>query len=255
MSAENLLVESYINWIRETTSAELLDEDVIELTTPFVDRHNDHLQIYAEQKDADVFLLTDDGYIIAELKSSGVERRGRRRAVLLEQLLSGYGVTLKESELQVLATREDLGARLHNLVQAMLSVDDMFMLSNTTVGDIFMEDVTKFFDTHRVRYTARAKFAGKSGLDHLVDFVIPRSHDAPERIVQVVNSPRRDRIENMLFAINDIRETRAPDTAYYALLNDTKRAIPGEVRSAFREYSVEARPWSQREEIVDSLAA
>ncbi|WP_084506011.1 DUF1829 domain-containing protein [Amycolatopsis sp. ATCC 39116] len=251
----DLLVESYYSWIRNHISGETLNDTVSELTTPFLDRHNDHIQVYAERQSPDLFLLTDDGYIVAELKSSGVDSRGVRRRELLHQLISGYGVSIEGGELQTTATPHDLGQRLHNLVQAMLSVDDMFVLAQPTVQSLFIEDVAKFLDDRDIRYTPHAKFAGKSGLDHLMDFVIPKSRRAPERIVQVVNSPRRDRVENLLFAINDTRDTRGPETQFYALINDTKRGVAADIVEAFTRYSVTARPWSHRDEIVEELAA
>jgi hypothetical protein len=252
---ENLLVDSYLSWIRATVSAERLGDDVTELTTPFLDRHNDHLQVYAESKGSDLFLLTDDGYILAELKSSGVERRGHRREELLTRILSSYGVAIQDSELQATASRRDLGQRLHNLIQAMLSLDDMFILSHENVGSVFFEDVAKFLDDRDVRYIPSTKFAGKSGLDHLMDFVIPKSRQAPERVVQVLNSARRDRVQNLLFTINDTRSARGQDTAYYALLNDKKKTVSAEIMRAFAEYSVRALPWSRREEVAEALAA
>jgi Domain of unknown function DUF1828 len=40
------------------------------ITTPFVDRHNDYLQIYAKQEN-DRYILTDDNYIVEDLEQSG----------------------------------------------------------------------------------------------------------------------------------------------------------------------------------------
>jgi hypothetical protein len=249
----DLLVDSYLAWIKRTVRAELLEDNITELTTPFLDRHNDYLQVYAEQQSPDRYLLTDDGYIIAELKSSGVEKRGPRREELLAELVSGYGVKIHGSELQTEATSKNLGQRVHNLIQAMLSVDDMFVLSQPNVSSIFLEDVAKFFDERDIRYTPRAKFAGKSGFDHLVDFVIPRSRQAPERIVQVVNSPRRNRIVPLLFAVDDTRAARGRSSEYYAVINDTKESLSSEVVHALEEYSVKAQPWSRRDELVEAL--
>jgi hypothetical protein len=251
----DLLVESYLSWIRDHISGKSLNESISELTTPFLDRHNDFIHVYAEKQAPGRFLLTDDGYIIAELRSSGVESRGSRREELIHRLITGYGVSLEGGELQTVATLDDLGQRLHNLVQAMLSVDDMFVLAQPTVQGLFIEDVAKFLDDRDIRYTPQAKFSGKSGLDHLMDFVIPKSRRAPERIVQVVNSPRRDRVENLLFAINDTRDTRGADTQFYALINDTKRGVAADIVEAFTRYSVTAHSWSHRDEIVEALAA
>lgn len=251
----DFLVSSYHSWLKDRVTADILDSKSAELTTPFLDRHNDHLQIYAERQGPDFYLLTDDGYVIAELKSSGVEARGARREQLLNEILSGHGVTLKGSELQTAATTSELGQRLHNLIQAMLSVDDMFVLSQPTVQSLFLDDVTKFLDGRDIRYTPMAKFSGKSGLDHLVDFVIPKSTRAPERMIKLLNSPRKDRVENILFAIDDTRRGRRTDTAFYAILNDTKRQVAPEIIQAFENYEVQARPWSERDDLVDELAA
>lgn len=74
-----LLANSYISWMRRSVAVEAFGEDAAELATPFLDCHKDHLQIYAERRDDDVYLLTDDGYILSELKSSGIEVHGRHR--------------------------------------------------------------------------------------------------------------------------------------------------------------------------------
>ena len=250
-----LLAESYLNWMRKHVIAEALEDDVTELTTPFMDRHNDHLQIYAERLGADLFLLTDDGYIFSELKSSGVEGRGRRREKMFNEILAGYGIQREGNELHVEATSRNLGQRVHNLLQAMLSLDDMFVLAQSRVLGVFYNDVARFLDEFDVRYSPRVKFAGKSGLDHLVDFVIPKSRNAPERILQVVNSPRRDRIQSLLFAAEDTKAARGKDVSYYALINDLQRDSSPDVMRALSTYEIEARPWSRREEIAERLAA
>ena len=43
---------------------------VCEITTPFVDRHNDSLQIYLFQENGN-YVLTDDGYTLSNLEMSG----------------------------------------------------------------------------------------------------------------------------------------------------------------------------------------
>ena len=252
---EEFLVDSYLSWLKQSVSTKQVASGILELTTPFLDRHNDHLQVYAEDKESDLVLLTDDGYIIAELKSSGVENRGPRREELLNRIVGGYGVEIRDSELQTTASKQDLGHKLHSLVQAMLSVDDMFVLSQANVGTIFNEDVARYLDTRDIRYIAKAKFPGRSGLDHMMDFVIPKSKRAPERVVQVVNSTRRDRVDNVLFAITDARTLRDSDAEYYAVINNKKNDVSSEVLQAFEKYDVKPRNWSDKEGLAEELAA
>lgn len=251
----SLIADAYLSWLRSGTLSESLSEKVSELTTPFVDRHNDHIQVYAERQPGDKFLLTDDGYIWSELRSSGVETRGVRREELVQSLLAGHGVHLDGHALQANATIGDLGRKIHSLVQAMLSLDDLFVLAQPTVGPTFLHDVATFFDERDIRYTPAAKFSGRSGLDHLINFVIPKSRHAPERFVQVVNAPRRDRVENLLFAVADTRSARSAETEFYAILNDARRGIAPEVAAAFDAYAVKARRWSNRDDMVEELAA
>jgi hypothetical protein len=170
-------------------------------------------------------------------------------------LLNGYGVAIKGDELQVEATSASLGQRVHSLLQAMLAVDDMFVLAQPRSGTVFVEAVAKFLDERDVRYSPRVKFAGRSGLDHLVDFVIPKSKAAPERVLQVLNSPRRDRVESLLFAVGDTRPTRGHGVAFFALLNNTDVRVGPEVLSAFQTYDVRALAWSDRDRVADELAA
>ena len=57
------LVDAYVEWLRRGISAESVGE-ACELTTPFLDRHNDHIQIYAIRRNGKI-VLSDDGYILS----------------------------------------------------------------------------------------------------------------------------------------------------------------------------------------------
>lgn len=65
------LVDAYVEWLRRGLSVEGLD-GACELTTPFLDRHNDHLQVYAVRRNGKI-VLSDDGYILSDLRASGLE--------------------------------------------------------------------------------------------------------------------------------------------------------------------------------------
>ena len=43
-----------------------------EISTPFLDRHRDQLQIYAISRNGQI-VLTDDGYTVSELTTAGIE--------------------------------------------------------------------------------------------------------------------------------------------------------------------------------------
>ena len=62
----------------------------------------------------------------------------------------------------------------------MLAVNDMFYVANPVVTSLFLEDVTMWLRESNVRFTPNVKFAGKSGYDHLFDFVVPASRERPD---------------------------------------------------------------------------
>ena len=228
--------------------------EACELTTPFLDRHNDHLQVYAVKRNG-VIKLSDDGYILSDLRTSGLEVMTPRRKTVLETALRGFGVQLEANRLVVEASPRNLGQRVHSLVQAMLAVNDMFVLAQPRVATFFWEDVRDFLEAHEVRYSPRVKLAGRTGYDHAIDFLIPRSTRAPERIVQAINAPNKNTIGGYLFALEDTREARGKGSEAYAVLNDRDRDVGGDVIEALEAYEVVAALWSRREEYIERLAA
>ena len=200
-------------------------EDWIEITTPYLDRHNDYLQIYAKRQNGG-YLLTDDGYVIEDLEQSGCRLDGAKRQALLKMTLNGFGVQLNEDRLEIRVSPESFASRKHNLLQAMLAVNDLFYLATPIVVNLFFEDVVAWLDLHDIRYTPKVKFTGKSGYDHLFDFVIPKSRQQPERIIQTINRPNRDTAQALAFSWFDTREVRPSDSLAYAFLNDSEQGVP-----------------------------
>jgi hypothetical protein len=250
------LINSYVDWLRQGISVEEVGT-ACELTTPFLDRHNDHLQVYAVRQNGKI-VLSDDGYILSDLRTSGLEVDTPKRKMVFDSVLNGLGVRVEDSRMLVEASASNLGQRLHSLVQAMLAVNDMFVMAQPRVASFFFEDVRAFLDSHDIRYAARVKLAGKSGYDHGVDFLIPKSKNRPERILQAIATPKRDNIFAYLWTLNDTRAARRGDSndeaEAYAILNDQENSVGGDVIEALNAYRVTPAVWSHREEYVEALA-
>ena len=247
------LLDDYMAWLKDKTMLRQI-ENWIEITTPYLDRHNDYIQIYAK-KENNGFLLTDDGYTIVDLEQSGCKLQSPKRQDLLKMTLNGFGVQLQNNMLEVHASKDNFALRKHNLVQSMLAVNDMFYLAVPMVASLFYEDVVAWLDLHEVRYTPKVKFTGKTGYDHLFDFVIPKSRLQPERILQAINRPNRDTAQAVAFSWIDTKEVRPPDSKAYAILNDSEQSISSAVVDALRSYDVNPIPWSVREDVRAELAA
>jgi hypothetical protein len=248
------LLDEYRAWLKDKTTLRGVGDSWVEITTPYLDRHNDALQIYARQANGG-YLLSDDSYTIHDLEASGCSLNTEKRRDLLKMTLNGFGVKLNEETLEIHATPETFPLRKHNLIQAMLAVNDLFYLAKPMVESLFWEDVVAWLDANEVRYTPKVKFTGISGYDHLFDFVIPKSRVQPERIVQAINRPTRDTAEVIIHRWNDTREVRSRDSKAYAVLNDMEQPVPAGVSEALANWAIRPVPWSHRADVVAELAA
>jgi len=246
------LLDSYSAWLKDRTKIREV-EDYVEITTPYLDRHNDYLQIYAKNTN-DGFVLTDDGYILDDLELSGCKIDSPKRKSMLHAILNGQGVKENEGALEIKVTQNNFSLKKHSLVQAMLTVNDLFYLATPIVTNLFNDDVADWLDISDIRYTPNVKFTGKSGYDYRFDFVIPKSKKQPERILKVINHPDRNAAQVMAFSWIDIKEVRSPDACAYAILNDSEKTVSYNVVDAIRNYEVHPIQWSNRGELVNVLA-
>lgn len=248
------LLDQYWAWLKDKTKLREVGGEWVEITTPHLDRHNDYLQIYARRINGNL-VLTDDGYIIGDLIRGGCRLDSPKRQALLNMTLAGFGVQLAEGRLEVRASPENFALRKHNLLQAMLAVNDLFYLAIPMVASLFYEDVVSWLEASDIRFTPNVKFTGKSGYDHLFDFVIPKSRRQPERILHTITRPSKDTAEAAAFKWIDTRDVRSSDSRAYAFLNDQEQGVPQGVVDALGSYDIRPVIWSAREQVREELAA
>ncbi len=247
------LIDNYYKWLKDKTALKQL-KDWIEITTPYLDRHNDYIQLYLKQDGSNI-ILTDDSYTIDDLEQSGCSLDSPKRQKLLEMTLNGFGVQKNGSQLFVKTTEQNFALNKHNLIQAVLSVNDMFYLAKSNIANLFFEDVQMWFDTCDIRYSTGFSLTGHSGYNRRFDFVIPKSKYAPERMIQTVNNPTKNKAEDIAFGWLDTREARPDDAKAYAFVNDNEKEVLNSFKDALLNYDITPVPWSQRNNFKEELAA
>ena len=85
------LVDQYAQWVRDKSILREVNDQYVEITTPYLDRHNDYTQIYVRKNDGG-FVLTDGGDTIQDLRASGCDLETSKRRELLGAALNGFGV-------------------------------------------------------------------------------------------------------------------------------------------------------------------
>lgn len=242
------VINDYLKWIKDNTIIKTIEEGKLcSISTPFLDRHNDHLDIYLMRNNGN-FKITDNGYTIADLRMSGFEINTPKRESILKTALNGFGVKINgNDELYVEANSSNLGQKKHYLLQAILSVNDMFNLAQETIYSLFKEDVELFFRSNGIVFSKDLKLTGKSGFDHNIDFLIPETKNRPERLIKTVNTPKKDSILSSIMAFADINQTRETATKNYVIYNDIEKEVSKDIISALDNYGVGNIPWSKKE--------
>ena len=252
------LVSGYFDWLKGETRLQSFegDEEIIAITTPHLDRHNDFLQIVVT-RDGDNYELSDDGYILDDLEASGCLINTQKRQSILHEMLKGFGVSKERQLLVTHANTENFSYKKHALIQAMLAVNDMFYVSSAHIKSFFFEDVRDWLRNNEIPAIEGANFFGKSGFNHKFEFTIPAFREFPVRYINTVNHPTKQAAQNIIMAWEDTKLARpeGEKAKAYVFLNDQNdKPINKNIPNAFHEYGIEAVAWDNRGAVKENLS-
>ncbi|WP_440271063.1 DUF1829 domain-containing protein, partial [Duodenibacillus massiliensis] len=96
---------------------------------------------------------------------------------------------------------------------------------------------------------------GKSHYSHQFDFIIPKSKQAGERFIKLLNNPTQSNIKSALFSWIDTKENREQNSSAFVIVNDENIKALEEEKSALESYGLQMFEWSKKENFVQNLAA
>jgi len=241
------MIDDYANWLKSEIVISPYGE-YYELTTPYLDRFNEYLQIYVKQDELGRISMTDDGCIIGNLLSSGITfKSGSNRKLMLDKIICNYALQLNENSITTIATMQDFSQKKHNMVQAMLAIDNMFEISRDNTKDIFVEDIQTFFDANEIYYSKDLSLIGKTGSLYTYEFHFQRTKQKPERFCKVINKLQEDSRNTTIFNWIDTQEKRKNEGKLVVMLNDENNVSPKDIE-AFEQYDIEPILFSSRKE-------
>lgn len=249
-------ITNYLNWLKKNMIQTQIDEVTDEITTPFLDRHNDFTQIYIKKLGNDQVKISDNGYIVDDLRMCGVSLTGEKRNRIFHQILNGRGLQydVATDELFLICDRNQIAEKQHTLLQGMLDINDMFYLSTDNVASVFCEDVIKFFDSSDIYYSQDIRVTGKSGLTHDFPFVLQKNKNHSERMIKLSNKLDKSEAERIMFAWSDVSENRK-ESQLIVLINDSN-SYNRELPEHMTKYnpSIISVNWSERVAQRDKFA-
>ncbi|MFY7951329.1 MAG: DUF1828 domain-containing protein [Armatimonadaceae bacterium] len=127
------LLDRYRDWHRANTSSRGCDNASV-VTVPMVDRHNDMMQVVVRHS-GDLLEISDDGAVIGDLMLCGFSLETPARQAVLCAILAGQNVQRDGERLVATSTEADFPLRLHQLLQAMQSVDALALTGDPEAPD------------------------------------------------------------------------------------------------------------------------
>jgi hypothetical protein len=248
------MVDDYANWLKSEIVISKYNE-YYELTTPYLDRFNDYLQIYVKQDENGKITMTDDGYIIGNLLSSGISfKSGSKRKFMLDKIIRNYSLHLDRTAITTVADAQNFPQRKHLMVQAMLAIDDMFETRPENIKDFFIEDIQAFFDSNEIYYTRDFSLIGKTGSLYNYEFHFQRAKYKSERFCKAINRVRESNRNSTIFNWIDTQEKRNNEGQLIVMLNDENVVNDTDI-TAFKQYNIESVLFSRKQESIELFRA
>ncbi len=254
------LLNSYYTWLKEST--ELYSDKITKwhvISTPFTGLFNDNIEIYVKISGANI-TLSDDGETINNLREYGVSfSHSKQRRKILDGILTNYGVKMQGDELTCECNVKNFPQKKHLFLEALTTVNDMFMLSKHNVASVFKEDVEEYLTELGLIFTKDFKFTGESGIDFNFDFLI--AHQKKEIILRAINNLDKTTLTTFLYAWEDVAELRSKiskkSIKSVAIVNNESKNINQDYLEALKFKKADYILWTERnsKESIMKLAA
>ncbi|QLL70261.1 DUF1828 domain-containing protein [Lactobacillus sp. 3B(2020)] len=257
------LSDVYIKWYKKQISFENIKDNIVQIDLPFTDSFNDEIAIYAIEESDGRIRLTDDGWTINGLEEHGISiNRSKNRKIILNKQVKNYGIDVVDDELTITVESDKFPEAKHRLLQAILFVNDMFMLASPNISKLFIDDMKLFFETNNIRATQGVSFMGNSGLTHKFDFLISGFKEIPTRLIKTLSLSNNDTViaKAILTDITQTRMIRDNPTNYYVFINDLdknkqKINVNPDIISLFSQNGIKPVKYTERNTVVKELSA
>lgn len=246
----NTYVDDYYNWLREKTFIQKgTSTDWFLINTPFIGAFNDTIDIYAQKK-GNHMILSDNGETLSNLELQGLHIQGsKRRRYLLDSILLNYGIRTENEELIIESNLENFSQSKHNILSAIIEINDLYVLSKHNVASIFKEDVRNYLDSQEIIYTPDFISKGTTGLEFNFDFQIAKKNT--EIVIKSFNTINKSNLPTFLFSWDDIKpvreKTTKKDVKAIAIINDSDKEVKSEFLDALKSKNANYILWSERD--------
>lgn len=226
------LKTAYFNWLLEEYSFVDLDSNVVEITTPFLDNSFDSIIMYAKFLNNGRIYLTDDGWTLNNLKSQGLSfsRNNIKRTQLLHDIVNSLGIEINDDNLCITTDVAKFPLAKQRLLQCIMQTNDLIILTNNNVKNIFFEEVEQFLKKQNILFVRKPSFAGLKGITVQFDFSIPTQQN--ERLIRTISRGNDLNRAKLLAMDTRILNNHKINAEYIAVIDDINNNFTSESEMA-----------------------
>ena len=166
---------------------------------------------------------------------------------MLDRIAKNFNVSIEGEDITTTASSLNFPQKKHMMVQAMLSIDDLYVASPESVKSMFLEDIETYFNANDVYFTRDFSVLGKTETIYTYDFLLQRSRTKPERFCRGINRLTQDRRDIALFNWADTQEKRGNSGELIIIFNDDN-TVSDDVLRGIYNYGIRTVPFSQHQQ-------
>jgi len=249
----NVIINDYVKWVKDNTFIKNIKGTGVKLISPFLDAHNDYINIYAQKLENGHIRLSDGGILYFDLESYGIKLTQKKKE-LFDKTISSSGVQFSEitKEIYVISEIDSIGKAKHKLIQCLLSINDFFNYTEKNITELFFYEVYKVLVEQEIQFNQEINISGKSGYPHKFDFAIGLTRNKSERLISLIPKPnRKQKAELSLFAFTDLEKAGRKFTGAVLYKGEPSE----DFLRAFENYDFKAYSWEdEREQVLELLS-
>ena len=120
------IINNYLDWFKASTiitPIESAEREMIKVSTPFLDSHNDSIEFYIYRLADNLVVLTDDGWYLQDLESCGIDLNSSRITEQINWYRNFLNLDIVEGEISsVVRLDENISSRIHAYIQALILI-------------------------------------------------------------------------------------------------------------------------------------
>jgi len=123
------LINDYFNLLKKEMDTALISEDLFVITTPFLDKHNDLIDVYVKLLPDEKVIITDKGETFNNLKQDGIVIGDENFMEKIDFVIYGLSISIDNDELILHANTTNFAQKFHNFIQTIIKIDSLFISS------------------------------------------------------------------------------------------------------------------------------